>query len=234
MATYYADLQTVVNGPAYGQPLQTRVKSNKQNGRVRYFESAFVAPASGASPAIADKIVWGKLPLGARIVGHLSKLYWTTGTAACTLNLGDNVSAARHLAATAITTAGGAVPEASAITNAGTGNITINSQQITGLTSVGAFQIGLNIAGTGIPAGATILSVDKNGKTATISAAATATTSALAITTNGAGYEFTDDSNNIGNSFASTTDDATLVSTVAGAQIANNQVLVLKVAYVQD
>lgn len=162
----YSDLATSINGPAYGQPLVNRVKANKFNGRIRFFEATFTAPASGVLPAIGDKIVWGKLPTKARVIGHLSKLYWSTGTASCTLNLGDNVSAARHLAATAITTAGGAVPEAAAAS--------------------------------------------------------------------GAVFETSDDSNNVSNSFGSTTDDCTLISVVAGAQIANNQVLTLKVAYVTD
>lgn len=234
MANFYADIQTVVNGPAYGQPLVNRVKVNKMAGRLRYFEAMYQAPSSGTSPAIADKIYWGKLPVGARIIPYLSELRWTTGTASCTLNLGDSIVAARHLVATAITTAGAATPAASAMTQSGTGNITIGSTQITSLVSVGAFQVGLNIVGTGIPLGAYITAVDKVGKTCTISAAATATTSTLAITTNGGAYETTDDSNSIGNLFAGTLDDATLVSTVAGAQIANNQVLVLRVAYVQD
>lgn len=234
MATFYADLQTVINGPAFGQPLQTRVKVNKLQGRLRHFESTFVAPLSGTAPAIADKIVWGKLPLGSRIVGHNSKMYWNTGTASSTLNLGDNVVPARHLAATSVAATGSAVPEASALLNSGIGDITTNSNQVTNLKSVGSFQPGFNIAGTGIPLGATIISVDKLAKTATISANATATTAALAIVTAGGGYEVSDDSNAVANGFGSATDDATLISTVAGAQIANNQVIVLKVCFVQD
>ena len=73
-----------------------------------------------------------------------------------------------------------------------------------------------------------------SAKTSRISSNATATTASLAITTTGAGYEATDDSNSIGNVFGSATDDATLISVVAGAQVANNQVIVLKGAYVQD
>jgi len=234
MATFYSAEQTIISGPAFGAPPSTRVKVNKLNARVRYFESLFVAPPSGAAPAIADKIVWGKLPLGARFLGHLSKLYWNTGTASCTLNLGDNIVPARHLAATAITATGGAVPEASALINTGVGDITTGSNQITNLKSVGAFQVGFNIAGTGIPLGAVITAIDRNSKSCWISSNATATTASLAITTNGGAYEATDDSNSVANAFASTTDDATLVSVVAGAQVANNQVIVLKGAYAQD
>src|SRR3546814_14171531 len=46
-----------------------------------------------------------------RSVGHLSQLNWSTGTASSTLTLGDAADADRHLAATAITTAGVAVPD---------------------------------------------------------------------------------------------------------------------------
>src|SRR3546814_4749839 len=41
----------------------------------------------------------------------LSQLNWSTGTASSTLTLGDAADADRHLAATAITTAGVAVPD---------------------------------------------------------------------------------------------------------------------------
>ncbi len=238
MALFYADVQTVVNGPAFGQPLFTRLKANKLNGRVRHFESLFVAPASGVAPAIADKIVWGKLPVRSRVLGHLSKLYFNAGTAASTVNLGDNVNQARYLAATAITATGNAVPEANALINAGTGNTTLGSNVITGLTSIGAFQVGANITGAGIAAGTLITSVQVSttvgASQCVISSAATATASAVALTTLCGGYEVTDDSNSLVNLFASVTDDCTLMSTVAGAQIANNQALVLKVAYVQD
>ena len=147
MANFFADIQTTINGPASGQPLFTRMKANKLNGRVRHFESLFVAPASGVAPAIADKIFWGKLPVRSRIINHLSRLTWNTGTAACTINLGDNVSAARYLAATAINATSNAVPLVNELINAGTGNVTINSNVITGLTSIGAFQAGANITG---------------------------------------------------------------------------------------
>ena len=114
------------------------------------------------------------------------------------------------------------------------GNITTGSNQVINLKSVGAFQVGMNIVGTGIPLGAVITSIDRASKTCFISSNATATTASLAITTTGAGYEATDDSNTVGNLFNSATDDATLISVVAGAQVANNQVIVLKGAYVQD
>lgn len=234
MANFTADMQNVQTGPAYGQPLTNKLKANKLNGRIRYFEATYTAPAAGTAPAIADKIIWGKLPVKARILGHLSKLYWTTGTASCTLNLGDSAVAARHLAATAITAAGGAIPEAAAITQSTVADVTINTNTLTNVKSIGGYQIGAIVTGTGIPAGTTVTAIDYNSKIVTISAVATATNAAVAVTVNGGSYETQDDSNNAANAFGGTTDDCTLVSTVAGAQIANNQVLTLKVAYVMD
>jgi hypothetical protein len=83
---------------------RTRSKANKQHGVIRYFESTYTAPAAGA-PAIADTIEWGTLPVGARIIGSLSSLNCSVGTASCTLNVGDSASAARHLAASSVATA---------------------------------------------------------------------------------------------------------------------------------
>src|SRR3546814_18837277 len=104
MANFNAD-----NAAALASTPPTRVKVNKQHGRIRYFESTFDAAVQGA-PAVADTITWGSLPVGARFVGHLSQLNWSTGTASSTLTLGDAADADRHLAATAIPTAGVAVP----------------------------------------------------------------------------------------------------------------------------
>jgi len=137
---------------------QARNKANKQGGRLRYFEATYTAPASG-TPQIADTIEWGRLPVGARIIPHLSRIDWSAGTSSSTLNLGDSASAARHLAATAITTAGNA---------------------------------------------------------------------ALTTPANGAASFETSDASN------TATDNTKLVSTVAGAQVAANQVITLRVAYVQD
>lgn len=84
-----------------------RVKANKQHGRIRYFESTFDAAVSGA-PGIADTITWGELPVGARVIGHLSQLSFSSGTASSTATVGDAASGNRHLAATSITSAGSA------------------------------------------------------------------------------------------------------------------------------
>jgi hypothetical protein len=234
MALFYADIQNVANGPAFGQPLVNRMPTNRLNGRVRYFEAQYIAPAAGTAPAIGDKIIWGKLPVGARIIGHLSKMYWDAGTAACTLNLGDSMAAARHLAATAVTALGNAVPEVSALVNAAVANVTIGTNVIFVTSGFGAFGIGNKVVGTGIPAGTTVTGIDKVGRSVTLSANATATNAAVAITSSGDSYVVSEDSNTFANSFGSTTDDATLISTVAGAQVANNQALCLKVAYVTD
>lgn len=165
MALVHSDLQTAVNGPAYGNAPTTRVKASKFGGRLRVFQATYTAPATGM-PAIGDKIIWGKLPVKARVLGYLSRLAWSAGAASCTLNLGDNVSAARHLAATAVTTAGSATPSVAEA--------------------------------------------------------------------NGASFETSDDSNSIGNAFGSSTDDCTLISTVAGAAIGASQVITLTVVYVTD
>lgn len=164
MALVYSTEQTTLNGPAYGNSPATRVKANKQGGRIRIFEATYTVPTGGI--AIGDKIVWGKLPLKARTLGYLGRLRWSAGAASSTLNLGDNVTAARHLAATAVTTAGSATPD---------------------VAEVG-----------------------------------------------GASFETSDDSNSVANAFASTTDDCTLISTVAGAALQAAQVITLRMPYVCD
>lgn len=110
MASVNADLQSnAVATP----PVKSKV--NRSHGRIRLFE-ATVTPA--VAVAIGETITWGSLPKGARVLGNLSKLYFSAGTASSTLNLGDAASAARHLAATAINAAGSAVPEAQSASGA--------------------------------------------------------------------------------------------------------------------
>ena len=234
MANFTADLQAIIDGPAFGQPLVNRSKVNRQNGRIRYFNAVFRAPASGAAPAIADKIIWGKLPVGARILGHLSRLDFNTGTASSTLNLGDQFVPARHLVATSVTATGSATPSAAVFTNTSTADVTINSTTLSNVKGLGSYTIGGICTGTGIPTGAYVTAVDKMARTVTISAAATATNAAVTVTSYGAPFETSDDTSNISNAYASTTDDCTLISVVAGAQIANNQMISLQIAYVQD
>lgn len=87
-----------------------RVKVNRCGARIRYFMGTYTAPAT--NPQIGDTIALVRLPKGARLIAHLGQLNWSTGTASETLNVGDAASAARHLVATAATTAGVAVPQA--------------------------------------------------------------------------------------------------------------------------
>lgn len=234
MANFTADVQTLLDGPAYGQPLTNRLKANRVLGRMRFFSSVYRAPASGAAPAIADKIIWGRLPLKFRVLPHLSLLAYNAGTASCTANLGDQFLATRYLAATAINAASTTILTGSIITQTGTADVTINSATLTNVKSLGAYTVGGILTGTGIPTGTYVTAVDYQAKTVTMSAVATATNAAQTITAYGAPYETQDDTSNLSNGYASTTDDCTLISVIAGAQVANNQMISLLVAGVMD
>lgn len=85
-----------------------RVKVNRLHGRIRFAMGLWAANAT--APQIADILYFVRLPVGVRILGYLSRLSFNAGTAASTMNLGDNVTPARHLAATAINAAGNATP----------------------------------------------------------------------------------------------------------------------------
>lgn len=89
---------------------QTLTKPNLQGGDIQVFVSTYTVPASGG-PGIGEYITWGFLPFGARLM-PTTKLYFAAGAASSTLNLGDPVTPARYLAATAVTSAGSAVAEA--------------------------------------------------------------------------------------------------------------------------
>lgn len=234
MSNFTADIQALVDGPVYGQPLATRMKANRVGGRIRVWESIFHAPSSGTAPAIGDKIIWGKLPVRARILGNLSRLDFNTGTTSCTINLGDQFLATRHLAATAINAAGTATPSASVFTNTATADTTTNSNVLTNVKSIGAFSIGDLVTGTGIATASYVTGIDYTAKTVTLGLPATATNSAQTMTVVGSCFETTDDSSNVSNGYASATDDCTLISVVAGAQVANNQVIRLQMAYTLD
>lgn len=235
MTIYSSVEQGIVNGPAFGQPLANRIPANKLGGRIRFAEFVFVVPA--ATLAIADKIVWGKLPQHAKIINHLCKMIWTAGTASSTLNLGDNIQAARHMAATSVAAAGSAVPTASEQAQVSAATTVAGSNVITVTAGLGAPVLGALASGTGIPANATVQSISQASVgtlSVALSSAATASGTAVAITFTGDGYVTTDDTNNVQNNFGSSTDDATLISTVAGAVLAAGQVITLKVAYAQD
>ena len=237
MTLFYSDAQSVINGPAYGQPLQLKVKSNRLGGRIRYAEFNYVAPQSG-TPQVGDKIVFGKLPVKARIVGHLSQLKFTAGTASSTLAIGDNGTPARHLAATSIASAGTAVVDASSLASTATANTTTGSNQLTAIAGLGAFQIGDLLSGTGIPTGTMVTAIQQAtlqaNSVVVMSAAATATNTGVTVTSTGSSYETVEDSNTVANAFASATDDVTMIGTVAGAAVAAGQVIQLKIAYTQD
>lgn len=95
-----------------------RLESYDLGGKVRMATLKYTAPATGM-PQIADVLVWiPNLPKGARIIPHLTKLYWSAGTASSTLTLGDSATANRYLTATAITSAGSAVAETGAANGA--------------------------------------------------------------------------------------------------------------------
>lgn len=68
-----------------------------------------------------------------------------------------------------------------------TGNLVVGNAQITGLATVAGITPGLDVAGTGVPAGATVEAVDVANNAVTISAPATAggTAVALAFTASG-------------------------------------------------
>lgn len=153
MANFQADIAAA----AAATP-PTRVKSNKYHGSIRWFESTYTAPASG-TPQIADTIEFGSLPVGARVIGPLSSLNYSAGTASCTLAIGDAATANRHLTATSITSAGN-----TALANPGSG--------------AASFETSVSAAGA--------------------------------------------------------TNNCTLLGTVAGAAVAANQVITLRVAYVVD
>jgi len=94
---------------------QTRIRANKQHGRIRIFEST-VTVAAGT--LVGETITWGQLPVGARVLGNMGLLSFSTGAASSTLNVGDAAAPARHLAATAVTTAGTAIPQAQSLAGA--------------------------------------------------------------------------------------------------------------------
>lgn len=95
----------------------TKVKVNKLQSRIRYALGLFTVVA-GSLPVVADTIAFVRIPKGARVLGHLGQLNFSAGAAAQTLNVGDAASAARHLAATAVTAAGVAIPQAASANGA--------------------------------------------------------------------------------------------------------------------
>lgn len=128
MANFFSTQITSLNASP-----PVRVKVNLLQARIRIAIGQYTVPAS--PPAIADIVYLTRVPRGARILGNLSQLNFSAGQASETLNVGDNVTAARHLAATSVTAAGTAVPQA-AMANGVTGyETTDETRDGTGLAS---------------------------------------------------------------------------------------------------
>ncbi len=226
---------SIVNRAIAAPVLKSRTEQNQ--GRIRMWESLYQAPASGTAPAIADKIIWGQMPIGAFMLTHLARLDFNTGTASCTINLGDSCVAAKHLAATAINATGSATPSVASFIKTATMTTLSGSFQLTNVLGIGVATVGDLITGTGIPAASYVTAVDVANRVVTFSnlagTAATASAS-VTVTCTGHPYRAMDNSANADNSYVSTTDDATLISVVAGAQVANNQMIRLIMPYVMD
>lgn len=227
-----ADIYASAAAAAVARPKE-KVRADLAHGNIRLFHSVYVAPPA-ASPAIADRIIWGTLPIGARLLGHLGEVQFNAGTASCTINLGDNILPARHAVATAVTSAGSFIPQVADTVKACVVNITTGSNMLTAVRGMGCFTVGDLVVGAGIPLGSRVVAVDTINRMVQISAVATATTADLATTVTGASFVTTRASANDGNGYTDAFDDCTLISVVAGAIIAVNQVLSLKMPYVMD
>ena len=105
MANYNASVRASALGAA-----KDKLNASSAHAVVKYIMSTYTVPAG--TLAIADTITWCQIPKGARVIGNMSKIYFSAGTASSTINLGDSGSAARFLAATSVASAGSAVPEA--------------------------------------------------------------------------------------------------------------------------
>ena len=217
-------------------PLKAR--TDQQHGRIRLFEALYQAPASGVLPAVGDKIIWGNIPIGGVMQGHLGRLDCNLGTATGTLNLGDSTLAARHLAASSIAVAASFTPSAASFTTTAVADVTLSSFDLTNVKGIGAFTVGDLVTGTGIPAASTIQSIDIARAKVTFTnvalAAASATNPAVVITAVGHGYRASDNSATASNAYVSTTDDSLLISVVGVIPITNNQMIRLIMPYVMD
>ena len=212
MANFNSDHINELNAPSFGQPLVNRIPTNLLGGRIRLMEMNFTAPISGTTPAIADKIIWGKLPVKARILAALSRLSFSTGTASSTLNVGDQFLATRYLAATSVNVAAGAALSEPTLTSLA--DNAVGSAVLTNVKALGIFRYGALVTGTGIQAGSTVLSVDVAGRSVVLSLPCTSANTQTAITATGTPfgmtYETQDDSSNAANAYASPTDDCTI------------------------
>lgn len=85
-----------------------RLDSTAEDGKLRTWTSQYTVIA-GEEPVVADTINWGKFP-GGRILGHLSQLNCSIGTAGSTLTIGDDDDIDRLLTATDIGTVASVTP----------------------------------------------------------------------------------------------------------------------------
>lgn len=228
---------SVINSGLAVPPQKIRV--DQMQGRIRTFESLYSAPASGTTPAAADKIIWGRLPIGAVLLMHLARVDFNTGTATSTMGLGDSTLAARHLVGTtAISATGSAVPSAQAFIKTGVADVASGFFVMTNVKGMGAFTVGDLVTGTGIPAASYVSAIDLANRSVTFTnlaaTPASATNAAVTVTSTGHNYRVSDNSANADNLYVSTTDDATMMSTIATAQVANNQQIRVQVPFVLD
>lgn len=97
-------------------PPAFQVAQQDQGGKTRPIVVSVTIPNTGG-PAVGERIRWGRLPSGARLL-PTTRLFWSGGAASSTLTLGDRASTARYLVATSVTAAGSATADAAYATGA--------------------------------------------------------------------------------------------------------------------
>lgn len=88
----------------------TKLATDECHGRIRYLIGVYTQGAADGN--IGDTVYFGKLPANARLIPHLSKVYFSAGNANATLAVGIPGTTAKFLAATAIAAQGNALLEA--------------------------------------------------------------------------------------------------------------------------
>lgn len=101
MANFNATVKAATVGAA-----SSKLASSASQGKLRVFTSSYTSVAS-SEPQVADVIVWGSIPKGARILGYLSTLNRSIGNAGMTFTIGSSSDDNFILAATDIGTAAG-------------------------------------------------------------------------------------------------------------------------------
>ncbi len=97
---------TNFNATAKAAETSGKIASNVSQGKLRILTSTYTS-VSGSEPQVADVIVWGTIPKGSRILGYLSTLNRSAGSAGMTFTLGSTSDDNFILAATDIGTAAG-------------------------------------------------------------------------------------------------------------------------------